>query len=190
MSGREVTGTIKVFHKDKGFGFVGLGGNERDLFFHVSRLILPNEPPVSVDDLQVGSSLRGMAVRGERGLELNEIFSFRSAGSGKPLNGVHHDSFKYQPPQPKKPGKPVRREDKKKPKSLIPFHEGVGEVTMMGASGYAIVKLSDGTDVYVPAHVAEKLPVPLGVDDRVRVSYRDRFDGNETYDVVKAIAFA
>ncbi len=56
-----MTGTIKTL-TDRGFGFITLEGQEKDLFFHSKDL-----QGVEFDSLKVGDSLSFDVVEGEKG---------------------------------------------------------------------------------------------------------------------------
>jgi len=56
-----MTGTIKT-KTDKGFGFIGREGEEKDLFFHSNDL-----KGVTFDEIQVGDTVTFEVVNGDRG---------------------------------------------------------------------------------------------------------------------------
>ncbi len=56
-----MTGTIKTL-TDRGFGFISVEGQEKDLFFHSKELV-----GVLFDELKVGDTLTFEVVQGEKG---------------------------------------------------------------------------------------------------------------------------
>ena len=53
-------GIVKNFNKDKGFGFINMEGEERDIFFHYSQL----DP---------GQKVEFELVEGDRGLQAHQV---------------------------------------------------------------------------------------------------------------------
>lgn len=56
-----MTGTIKTL-TDRGFGFISVEGQEKDLFFHSKELV-----GVLFDELKVGDTVTFEVVQGEKG---------------------------------------------------------------------------------------------------------------------------
>lgn len=56
-----MTGTIKTI-TDRGFGFISVEGQEKDLFFHSKELV-----GVLFDELKVGDTVTFEVVQGEKG---------------------------------------------------------------------------------------------------------------------------
>ncbi|MGH7050256.1 MAG: cold-shock protein [Acetobacteraceae bacterium] len=64
----EMTGVVKWYNPDKGFGFITTPGGGRDVFVHASALELAGLPP-----LQEGQSVRINVVQGIKGPEVGSI---------------------------------------------------------------------------------------------------------------------
>lgn len=64
----KVTGKVKMFNKDKGFGFINMEGEERDIFFHYSQIV--QEGFKTVDQGQV---VEFELVEGDKGLQAHDI---------------------------------------------------------------------------------------------------------------------
>ncbi len=56
-----MTGTIKTL-TDRGFGFISVEGQEKDLFFHSKELV-----GVLFDELKVGDNVTFEVIQGEKG---------------------------------------------------------------------------------------------------------------------------
>lgn len=61
-------GKVKNFNKDKGFGFINMDGEERDIFFHYSQIV--QEGFKTVDP---GQAVEFELVEGERGLQAHNV---------------------------------------------------------------------------------------------------------------------
>ena len=57
-------GIVKNFNKDKGFGFINMEGEERDIFFHYSQLVKTIDP---------GQKVEFELVEGDRGLQAHQV---------------------------------------------------------------------------------------------------------------------
>jgi cold shock protein len=64
----EMTGVVKWYNPDKGFGFITASGGGRDVFVHASALEVAGLPP-----LQEGQSVRMNVVQGAKGPEVGSI---------------------------------------------------------------------------------------------------------------------
>ena len=53
-------GIVKNFNKDKGFGFINMEGEERDIFFHYSQLVQEGFKTIEL-------------VEGDRGLQAHQV---------------------------------------------------------------------------------------------------------------------
>ena len=62
-----MTGTIKTL-RDKGFGFIAVEGEEKDLFFHTTDL-----EGVAFDELKVGDTVSFDIVTGEKGKAAKKV---------------------------------------------------------------------------------------------------------------------
>lgn len=60
-------GKVKMIGKT-GFGFIGVEGEEKDIFFHATAL-----KGVEFDQLQVGTMVTFNVVEGERGLKASSV---------------------------------------------------------------------------------------------------------------------
>ncbi len=47
----KVTGKVKMFNNEKGFGFINIEGEERDIFFHYSQIIQEGFKSVDSDQM-------------------------------------------------------------------------------------------------------------------------------------------
>lgn len=56
------TGTIKKKVEEKGFGFIGVEGQEKDLFFHSKELV-----GVTFDELKEGDTVSFEVIQSEKG---------------------------------------------------------------------------------------------------------------------------
>ena len=61
-------GIVKNFNKDKGFGFINMEGEERDIFFHYSQLV--QEGFKTIDP---GQKVEFELVEGDRGLQAHQV---------------------------------------------------------------------------------------------------------------------
>ena len=63
-----MNGTITTWFKDKGFGFINMEGEERDIFFHYSQLV--QEGFKTIDP---GQKVEFELVEGNRGLQAHQV---------------------------------------------------------------------------------------------------------------------
>ncbi|MFV0393049.1 MAG: cold-shock protein [Coprobacillaceae bacterium] len=61
-------GKVKIFNPEKGFGFINIEGEERDIFFHYSQIMQDGFKTVDIDQ-EVEFDL----VEGEKGLQAHNI---------------------------------------------------------------------------------------------------------------------
>lgn len=64
----KVTGKVKMFNKEKGFGFINMEGEERDIFFHYSQIVQEGFKTVDPDQL-----VEFELVEGEKGLQAHDV---------------------------------------------------------------------------------------------------------------------
>ncbi|NLC05659.1 MAG: cold shock domain-containing protein [Erysipelothrix sp.] len=62
-----MTGKVKMFNKEKGYGFIKLE-DDRDVFFHYSQLVMEG-----FKTIDVGTEVEFELVEGERGLQAHNI---------------------------------------------------------------------------------------------------------------------
>ena len=62
-------GKVKLFNKEKGYGFINMEGEKRDIFFHYSQI--QQEGYKTVDE---GQEVEFELVESERGLQAHNIF--------------------------------------------------------------------------------------------------------------------
>lgn len=62
-----MTGSIKTL-TDRGFGFIAIEGEEKDLFFHAKELV-----GVTYDELKVGDTVSFEIVDGEKGKSATNV---------------------------------------------------------------------------------------------------------------------
>ena len=62
-----MTGKVKMFNKEKGYGFIKLE-DDRDVFFHYSQLVMEG-----FKTIYVGTEVEFELVEGERGLQAHNI---------------------------------------------------------------------------------------------------------------------
>ena len=63
-----MNGTITTWFEDKGFGFINMEGEERDIFFHYSQLV--QEGFKTIDP---GQKVEFELVEGDRGLQAHQV---------------------------------------------------------------------------------------------------------------------
>ena len=61
-------GIVKNFNKDKGFGFINMEGEDRDIFFNYSQIV--QEGFKTVDP---GQTVEFELVEGDRGLQAHQV---------------------------------------------------------------------------------------------------------------------
>lgn len=61
-------GKVKMFNKEKGYGFINMEGEKRDIFFHYSQI--QQEGFKTIDD---GQEVEFELVEGDRGLQAHNI---------------------------------------------------------------------------------------------------------------------
>ncbi len=64
----KVTGKVKMFNNEKGFGFINIEGEERDIFFHYSQIIQDGFKSVDSDQMVTFDLLEG-----EKGLQARNV---------------------------------------------------------------------------------------------------------------------
>lgn len=62
------TGKVKMFNKEKGFGFINIEGEERDIFFHYSQII--QEGFKTVDENQ---AVEFDLIESDKGLQAHNV---------------------------------------------------------------------------------------------------------------------
>ncbi len=62
------TGKVKMFNKEKGFGFIIMDGSDKDVFFHYSQIM--QEGFKTIDD---GQAVEFEVVEGDRGLQAKNV---------------------------------------------------------------------------------------------------------------------
>lgn len=78
-SGPEFGAAVKMFHPEKGFGFVALEGGTGDAFLHISVL-----QRAGADVVAPGARLRVRVGQGERGPQVTEVLEIVAAGDAPP----------------------------------------------------------------------------------------------------------
>ena len=68
-------GIVKNFNKDKGFGFINMEGEDRDIFFHYSQIV--QEGFKTVDP---GQKVEFELVEGDRGLQAHQVVKITEKG--------------------------------------------------------------------------------------------------------------
>lgn len=63
-----MTGKVKKFNKDKGFGFITMEGEEKDVFFHFSQLVMEG-----FKTIEENADVEFELVETERGLQAQHI---------------------------------------------------------------------------------------------------------------------
>lgn len=64
----KVTGKVKMFNKEKGFGFINMEGEERDIFFHYSQIVQDGFKTVEADQM-----VEFELVEGDKGLQARDV---------------------------------------------------------------------------------------------------------------------
>ncbi|MBS5114681.1 MAG: cold-shock protein [Erysipelotrichaceae bacterium] len=62
------TGKVKMFNKEKGFGFIIMDGGDKDVFFHYSQIV--QEGFKTIDE---GQLVEFDLVEGDRGLQAHNV---------------------------------------------------------------------------------------------------------------------
>lgn len=68
MSDEIKTGTVKFFNASKGFGFIKVGENEKDIFVHFS-----NIKGDGYKTLEEGDAVRFRVIDGPKGLQAEDV---------------------------------------------------------------------------------------------------------------------
>lgn len=63
-----MVGKVKKFNKDKGFGFISVEGEEKDIFFHFSQLVMEG-----FKTIEEGAEVEFTQIETERGLQAQNI---------------------------------------------------------------------------------------------------------------------
>ena len=63
-----MTGKVKKFNKDKGFGFITMEGEEKDVFFHFSQLVMEG-----FKTIEENADVEFELVETDRGLQAQHI---------------------------------------------------------------------------------------------------------------------
>ena len=149
-----VKGEVKWFNSSKGFGFVRVGGSDRDAFLHVSSLT-----PHGLTILHPGAQVTCILADGPRGLQVQSLVSVESIGD--PQDASTRFSGERRPP-------------------TGPLREMDGTVKFFNArKGFGFVSPDDGgADVFLPARVLTRCGImDVQPDQRLRMQVRSGLRG-------------
>lgn len=64
----KVTGKVKMFSKEKGFGFINMEGEQRDIFFHYSQIVQDGFKTIDAEQM-----VEFELIEGDKGLQARDV---------------------------------------------------------------------------------------------------------------------